>query len=48
MERTYLQWNLVNWVTVVLMASLGAVLVGVVAASMKTYGKGSGAANGEA
>jgi hypothetical protein len=38
MERTYLQWNLVNWITVVLMATLGAMLVGLIAASIKTYG----------
>lgn len=38
MERTYLQWNLVNWITVVLMAALGAMLVGLIAASVKTYG----------
>lgn len=37
MERTYLQWNLVNWITVVLMATLGAMLVGLIAASVKTY-----------
>lgn len=37
MERTYLQWNLVNWITVVLMASLGAMLVGLVAASVQQY-----------
>lgn len=37
MERTYLQWNLVNWITVVLMATLGAMLVGLIAATIKTY-----------
>lgn len=39
MERTYLQWNIINWITVVLMAALGTILVGVIAASVKTYGK---------
>lgn len=37
MERVYLQWNLVNWITVVLMATLGAMLVGLIAASIKQY-----------
>lgn len=37
MEKYYLQWNIVNWITVVLMASLGVILLGVVAATIKTY-----------
>jgi len=37
MERTYLQWNIVNWITVVLMATLGVALIGVVAAGLQTY-----------
>lgn len=37
MERTYLQWNIVNWITVVLMASFGAVVLGLVASGLKTY-----------
>ena len=37
MERTYLQWNLVNWITIVLMASFGAVILGLVAAGIKAY-----------
>ncbi len=35
MERTYLAWNLPNWITIVLMASLGIVLFGFVAAGIK-------------
>lgn len=31
MEKVYLQWSVVNWVTVVLMAALGYLLVGLVA-----------------
>jgi uncharacterized membrane protein YkvI len=27
MEGTYISWNLVNWITVVLMVSIGLVLV---------------------
>lgn len=41
MERTYLQWNVVNWITVVLMATFGAVLIGAIVAASKTYGGGS-------
>lgn len=41
MERTYLQWNLVNWITIVLMASLGAMLIGFVVAGLKTYRAGN-------
>lgn len=40
MERVYLQWNLVNWITVVLMAALGAALVGITAAFLQTYRNG--------
>lgn len=35
MEKTYLQWNIVNWITVVLMASVGAVAVGFIVAGLK-------------
>lgn len=37
MDRTYLQWNVVNWITVVLMASFGAMVIGLAAAGLKTY-----------
>lgn len=37
MERVYLQWNLPNWITVVLMAAVGFTLVGFVAAGIKGY-----------
>lgn len=40
MERTYLQWNVVNWVTVVLMASLGATVIGFVMRGIETYKRG--------
>lgn len=36
MDKVYLQWNLVNWITVVIMASLGVVLFGIVASGVKT------------
>jgi len=37
MDRTYLQWNLVNWITVVLMAALGMFLVGAVTSGIRAY-----------
>jgi len=40
MEKAYLQWNLPNWITVVLMASLGATVLGLVASGLKTYSSG--------
>lgn len=42
MEKAYLQWNLVNWITVVLMASLGTILVGVVLSSIRQYNMPAG------
>lgn len=43
MDRTYLQWNVVNWITVTLMASLGAVFVSMVIAGLKTVRQPSNA-----
>ena len=37
MDRTYLQWNIVNWITVVLMASLGMLLIGAVSSGLRKY-----------
>ena len=36
METTYIQWNVVNWITIVLMASIGMVALGSVIAGIKT------------
>jgi len=41
MERVYLQWNLVNWITVVLMAVIGFMAVGFIAAGIKSYTGGT-------
>ncbi len=30
MDRVYLQWTVVNWITVLLMVSLGYLLIGLV------------------
>lgn len=37
MDRFYLQWNIVNWITVVLMASVGMLIVGAVASGLRQY-----------
>ncbi len=37
MDKVYIQWNLVNWITIVLMAALGAMLVGLVVSGIQTY-----------
>lgn len=37
MEKVYLQWNVTNWVTVVLMASVGMLAVGAVMAGISAY-----------
>lgn len=37
MEKTYIQWNAVNWITIVLMASFGALFVGFVLAGLNSY-----------
>jgi hypothetical protein len=44
MERIYLQWNLANWVTVVLMAVIGYALVGFIAAGIKGFTSGANSA----
>jgi len=41
MERVYLQWNLPNWITVVLMAAIGFTVVGLVASGIKGYTAGA-------
>lgn len=28
MDRVYIQWNMVNWITIVLMVALGSAIVG--------------------
>lgn len=34
MEKTYIQWNMVNWVTIVLMVALGSALTGIVVSAL--------------
>jgi hypothetical protein len=33
----YLQWNIQNWITVVIMAAVGLLAVGAVSAAVKSY-----------
>jgi len=40
-ERFYLQWNIVNWITVVMMVLLGTVIVGALASLARQYSKGA-------
>ena len=40
MERTYLQWNLENWVTVILMAGIGFAVVGMIASGVRAWRSG--------
>jgi len=37
MEKTFISWNVVNWITIVLMASLGMLAVGAVIAGVNAY-----------
>lgn len=40
MEKAYLQWNVVNWLTVVLMASIGMMLFGIVIGGLSSFKTG--------
>lgn len=35
--KFYLQWNLINWITVVLMASMAMILIAAVASGIRVY-----------
>lgn len=41
MEATYLQWNVVNWITVVLMVTIGMLFVGAVASGLRVANGGT-------
>lgn len=47
MDRFYLQWNATNWITVVLMASVGMLLIGAIASGLRAYGGSGGTANAQ-
>ena len=40
MDRVYLHWNIINWITVVLMAGIGMFAVGFVGSAVKHYREG--------
>lgn len=40
MERTYVQWNFVNWVTIVLMVTAGWLVVGLVSSVVRSRTSG--------
>lgn len=40
MDKVLIEWNAVNWITIVLMASFGAVFLGVVMAGLASYNLG--------
>ena len=42
MGGVYIQWNLVNWITVVLMVTIGMMLVGAITSAIRTYAPGDG------
>lgn len=35
--KFYLQWNIVNWITVVLMVSVGMLIFGMLASGIRQY-----------
>lgn len=43
MEPVYLQWNIVNWITVVLMATVGMLIIGAIGSGFRAYRKMGGA-----
>jgi hypothetical protein len=35
--KFYLQWNIVNWITVVLMVAVGMLIVGMISSGIRQY-----------
>jgi hypothetical protein len=46
MEKTIIQWNIYNWITVLLMAAIGMAFVGAGASFFRQYMPGSGGGSG--
>jgi hypothetical protein len=40
MEKTIIQWNLYNWITIVLMAAIGMAIVGAGASFVRQFSPG--------
>lgn len=36
MDRSYIQWNLPNWITIVLMVTVGTLFVGAISSAVKS------------
>lgn len=43
--KFYVQWNFVNWTTIVLMAFIGMAVIGAGASLARTYSKNQGASS---
>lgn len=41
MERTYLQWNFVNWITILLMVTGGWLIVGLISSAVRSKMNGN-------
>lgn len=41
MDKTYIQLNVVNTLTILLMASIGVIILGIVASALQTYMPGA-------
>lgn len=37
MDRTYLEWNIVNWITVVLMVAVGMFVISAMTSGYRAY-----------
>lgn len=46
MEKTIIQWNLYNWITVLLMAAIGMAFVGAGASFIRQFSPGGGGSSG--
>lgn len=46
--KFYLQWNIVNWITVVLMAAIGMLIVGAFASGARQVAKSRGMSDADA
>jgi len=47
MEKTIIQWNVYNWITIVLMASVGFAVIGMIGSLYRQYTNG-GTSQGDA
>jgi len=45
--KFYIQWNIVNWITIVLMAAIGMLIFGAVASGIRQFAPGNCASDGD-